>query len=55
MIAVEKAGLAVAFTLSNTSLLWIALMSPLFLRERLSWKTIAGVVVTLVGVIMVVR
>ena len=46
--------MAVAFTLSNTSLLWIALMSPLFLRERLSLKTMAGVLVTLAGVIMVV-
>ena len=54
LIAVEKAGLAVAFTLSNTSLLWIAVMSPLFLRERLTFKTIAGVVATIVGVTMVV-
>ncbi len=55
LIAVEKAGLAIAFTLSNTSLLWIALTSPLFLRERLTLKTLSGVVVTLAGVIMVVR
>lgn len=54
LIAVEHAGLAVAFTLSNTSLLWIALASPLFLRERLTRKTLVGVVVTLAGVIMVV-
>ena len=55
LLAVEHAGLAVAFTLSNTSLLWLVLASPIFLRERLTLKTLAGALVTLVGVIMVVR
>ena len=54
LLAIDHAGLAVAFTLSNTSLLWLALASPIFLRERLTLKTIAGVLVTFVGVIMVV-
>ena len=55
LLAVEHAGLAVAFTLSNTSLLWLVLMSPIFLRERLTRKTLGGVLVTLAGVIMVVN
>lgn len=55
LLAIEHAGLAVAFTLSNTSLLWLALMSPIFLRERLTMKTLGGVLVTLAGVIMVVN
>lgn len=55
LLAIDHAGLAVAFTLSNTSLLWLALMSPIFLRERLTMKTLAGVLVTLAGVIMVVN
>ena len=55
LLAIERAGLAVAFTLSNTSLLWLALMSPIFLRERLTRKTLAGVLVTLAGVIMIVN
>ncbi|MFQ5933330.1 MAG: EamA family transporter, partial [Dehalococcoidia bacterium] len=50
LIAMEKAGLAIAFTLGNTSLLWIALLSPIFLRERLTFKTLLGVAVTAVGV-----
>ena len=54
LLAVEHAGLAVAFTLSNTSLLWLVLASPIFLRERLTLKTLAGALVTLAGVIMVV-
>ena len=55
LLAIEQAGLAVAFTLSNTSLLWLALMSPVFLRERLTKKTLAGVLVTLAGVIMIIN
>lgn len=55
LLAVERAGLAVAFTLSNTSLLWLVLATPIFLRERLTLKTLAGALVTLAGVIMVVR
>ena len=54
LLAIEHAGLAVAFTLSNTSLLWLALMSPVFLRERLTRKTLAGVLVTFAGVVMIV-
>ena len=54
LLAIDHAGLAVAFTLSNTSLLWLALASPIFLRERLTLKTLAGVLVTFAGVIMVV-
>ncbi len=54
LIAIDRVGLAIAFTLSNTSLLWIALLSPIFLRERLTLKTLVGVVVTVVGVTMVV-
>lgn len=55
LLAIEHAGLAVAFTLSNTSLLWLALMSPIFLRERLTRKTLGGVLVTLAGVIMIIN
>lgn len=54
LIAVNHAGLAVAYTLSSTSLLWLALASPMSLRERLTLKTLAGVLVTLGGVIRVV-
>ena len=54
LIALDKAGLAVAFALGNTSLLWIALLSPMFLRERLTRKTIFGVAVTVAGVTFVV-
>ena len=54
LIAVNHAGPTVAYTLSNTSLLWLALASPIFLRERLTLKTLTGVLVTLTGVIMVV-
>ena len=54
LIAIDRVGLAIAFTLSNTSLLWVALLSSIFLRERLTLKTLVGVVVTVVGVTMVV-
>ena len=30
-------------------------MSPIFLRERLTKKTLAGVLVTLAGVIMIIN
>ena len=54
LTAIDRVGLAIALTLSNTSLLWVALLSSIFLRERLSLKTLVGVVVTVVGVTMVV-
>ena len=54
LIAIEKAGLAVAFTLSNTSLIWVTLLSPVFLKERLNRKVLLGVAVTVIGVTLVV-
>ncbi len=54
LIALDKAGLAVSFALGNTSLLWIALLSPVFLKERLTWKTMLGVTVTVLGVTFIV-
>lgn len=54
LIALDRVGLAVSFTLGNTSLLWIVLLSPIFLRERLTRKTMLGVGMTVVGVTLIV-
>ena len=54
LMALERAGLAITMVLNNTSLLFIVLFSTVFLRERLTRKTIIGVIVTVTGVVMVV-
>ncbi len=54
LVALQKVGLAVTQVLMSTQLVWIALMSAFVLRERLSWKTLAGIGATVVGVVLVV-
>ena len=54
LVALEKVGLAVTQVLMSTQLVWIALMSAFVLRERLSWKTLAGIGATVAGVVLVV-
>lgn len=54
LVALDRAGLAVAFVLSNTMLFWISILSITFLKERLTLKTALGVVAMVVGVIFVV-
>ena len=54
LIALERTGLAIAFVLSSTQLLWIAMLAAIFLRERLTRKTMFGIVTTAVGVALVV-
>ena len=54
LMALERAGLAITMVLNNASLLFIVLFSTVFLRERLTRKTIIGVIVTVTGVVMVV-
>jgi drug/metabolite transporter (DMT)-like permease len=36
----------------NLSVVWVALLAPLVLRERLGWKKSLGVVISLVGVVL---
>ena len=54
LAAFQRVGLAITVVLISTELLWVALLSAIFLRERLTPKTIAGVVATVTGVILVV-
>ncbi|MEE9198296.1 MAG: DMT family transporter, partial [Dehalococcoidia bacterium] len=52
--ALQRSGAAVTVILLNTSILFVAPLSLLFLRERMSWKGILGIVVTAAGVMLVV-
>lgn len=54
LVALDRVGLAVTQVLMSTQLVWIALMSAFVLRERLSWKTLAGIGATVLGVVLVV-
>ena len=54
LMALDRAGLAITMVLNNSSLLFIVLFSTVFLRERLTRKTVIGVIVTVTGVVMVV-
>ena len=54
LVALKEVGLAVTQVLMSTQLVWIALMSAFVLRERLGWKTMAGIGATVVGVVLVV-
>ncbi len=54
LVALQRTGLAVTAVLGSTQLLWIALLSAIALRERLTIKTIGGIVMTAIGVVLVV-
>ena len=54
LMALDRAGLAITMVLNNTSLLFIVFFSSVFLRERLTLKTVVGVIITVTGVIIVV-
>ncbi len=54
LVALDRAGLAVAFVLSTTMLFWVTILSVVFLRERLTLKTALGVVAMVSGVILIV-
>jgi drug/metabolite transporter (DMT)-like permease len=54
LTALQKAGIAITVALLSTQLLWITLLSAIFLRERITPKTILGVAVTTIGVTLVV-
>ncbi len=54
LIALKNTGLAVTAPLLTTELLWITLISFLALRERITLKTIAGIMMTSAGVVLVV-
>ncbi len=52
--AISRAGLAMAVVLNNTSPLWVALLAPIILRERLTVRSVAAILVGFVGVLLLV-
>ena len=54
LVALQKTGLAVTAVLGSTQLLWIAILSSIALRERLTIKTIGGIGMTAIGIVLVV-
>ena len=54
LVALDRAGLAVAFVLSTTMLFWVSILSVVFLRERLTLKTALGVAGMVLGVVLIV-
>ncbi|MCH9035789.1 MAG: DMT family transporter [Chloroflexi bacterium] len=54
LVALQRTGLAVTAVLGSTQLLWIAILSSIALRERLTIKTIGGIGMTAIGVVLVV-
>ncbi len=54
LAAFERVGIAITAALSSAEILWISLMSALFLRERWVVKNVVGILGTVTGVILVV-
>ena len=54
LMALDRSDFAVTMVLGNTSLLFIVIFSSFFLRERVTRRTVAGVVVTMVGIVLLV-
>ena len=54
-LGVSLIPFAQVFALEFTTPLWVALLAPLFLKERLTWNRIASAAVGFAGVLMVLR
>ena len=52
--ALQESGAAVTQILINTTILFIAPLSLIFLRERFGPRTIMGILVATVGILLVV-
>eukprot|EP00891_Asterochloris_glomerata_P008721 jgi/Astpho2/8721/Aster-05285 len=55
LFAITNMELPNAMVLTFLAPLWVALLSPIILKERLSWATIAAIPVCLVGVILITQ
>ena len=51
--ALQRSGAAVTIILLNTSILFVAALSFVFLRERFGWKSALGITLATTGVILV--
>jgi len=51
--ALQRSGAAITIILLNTSILFVAALSFVFLRERFGWKAALGIILATTGVVLV--